>query len=354
MSIINNLPGSSHYKKIIELSKNADTLYIISPFLMDKFDELLSEFKTAGVNYVHLVTKLKDNDPDLLSKADSLFSFCSFCKQNEMKYDVYSDNELHGKIYLASKEGIFTGGILSSANFTGSGLLHNHEWGVWINDTEMLEALHEQVFSVCSHPLALNDLDSLIKRIDDYNNRNQKPESIKIDLSIKDLVKQRDIESFEDYNANISYFIKPLGTKESPFPSTAIMNSNIDKIGFSIRKPRAVHKGDIIICYGVGKESRRVLGYFEVLNEPVHSGDDNERFPWSVEGKNLCPAYSENWTKFYLTVASLTETYDMKEPVTFVGTNTLGALRHGSDKIQLHPRFANHVIRLIESQVSNV
>lgn len=354
MNIINNLSGDSHFQQIIELSKNADTFYIISPFLTKDFDELLSEFKDAGVKHIHLVTKLKDNDPDLLGKADSLYSFCVFCQQNDMRYDVYADNDLHGKIYLASKNGAFTGGILSSANFTGSGLRHNHEWGVWINDLEVLKALHVQVFSVCSNPLKLNDIESLIKRIDEYNNQNQKPESVKIDLSVKDLIKHKAIETSEEYDSDINYFIKPLGTKDSPFPLTATMNSEIDTIGFSIRKPRSVHEGDIIICYGVGKDSRRIIGYFKVLNEPVHSGDYNERFPWSVQGKNLCPAYSENWSKYNLTVSSLTDSYDMKEPVTYVGTNTLGALRYGSDKIQLHTRFANHVIKLIEAQIANL
>jgi hypothetical protein len=350
MTIINNLPGSNnHYQQMVSLAQNADTLYLVSPFLMRSFDDLIYEFKEAGVQHIHLVTKLIDNDPDLLKKADALDSFCGLCNDNEIQYSVYVDNKLHGKIYIASKNGIYTGGVLSSANFTDRGLKDNHEWGFWLGDPDVLKNLRDQVFSVCRQ-IDNDRIESIIRKVDEFAETRPAPQVEKMDLRISDLFGFGAADSEEADDSDIRYFFKPNGSQQRPFPTTEKLDANIATLRFAKRRPRAVRVGDILICYGVG--TTKLLGYFRVTDPPELTGSDDDRWPWTVQAQNLCPAYSENWTQFGNTVSSVRNAFGLNNIVTNKGGKTLGALMRGSDKLQLTPQFAKHIIRIIERQVA--
>lgn len=343
--IINNLSGN-HYQRIMDVARNADTLYIVSPFLMESFDTLFCEFSDMSIKTIHLVTTLKNNDMDLLRKANALHSFCSLCMESKIQYNIYIDNRLHGKIYAAAQNGAYTCGILTSANFTESGLNYNHEWGVWIDASQTLEALIKDVLGVCSKPLSDESISGIIKKVDNYFKTKPEPEQLKPELSI---------DEFIDFNITVSnkrYFLKPVGYMESPYSENAKMNSDIDNLCFSKRKPRAVRVGDILICYAVG--STKLLGYFEVITEPAYSGNDDERWPWGVQAKNLCPAYSERWMSFDNRLGTVRNQFIDNTPITYNGGKTLGALNFGADKIRLTERFAEHLIRIIERDSLNI
>jgi HKD family nuclease len=339
--INNNLPGN-HYQRIIDIAKCADTLYIVSPFLMESFDTFFCEFKDNGINIknIHLITTLKDNSMDLLRKANTLHSFCSLCLKNSIQSNIYIDNKLHGKIYVASKNGAYVCGMLTSANFTESGLNYNHEWGLWIDDPKILEILMKEVFEVCSQPLSEERITNIIEKVDKYFENKQEPEQPKPDLSISEFI---------DFNISVSnkrYFIKPIGSSEEPYPETSKLDNGIIKLHFSKRKPRAVREGDILICYAVG--STKLLGYFEVTTPPAFLGNDDDRWPWYVKAKNLCPSYSEKWTIYNNTLASVQEKFTNGAPITYIGGKTLGSLNYGSDKIRLTECFAKYLIHIIE------
>ena len=350
MSIINNL-SSNHYQQILDITNGADTLYIISPFLMESFDTVFCELLEKGIKHIHMVTTLKNNDLDLMRKTNSLHSFCSLCSENNIKFDVYIDNKLHGKIYVASKGGKFTSGILTSANFTDSGLNRKHEWGVLINDETTLQTLINEVFSVCSEPLSIDDIPKIIKKIDDYFKNKQEPEMPTLDLTLDEFIHYGN-DTIEDINADsdIRYFIKPVGSSNSPFPESHKLDKNIETLHFAKRKPRAVRIGDVLICYAVG--TTKLLGYFEVITEPSLTGTDDDRWPWSVQAKNLCPNYSENWINWGNALISVRDKYPANKAVTYNGGTTLGALNYGSDKIRLAVPFAKHLIKTIEGSVN--
>lgn len=339
MNIINNISGN-HYQRMIDIAKNGDTLYIVSPFLMESFDTLFCEFKDMGIKNIHLITTLKSKNVDLLRKANSLHSFCSLCVANGIQFHIYVDNKLHGKIYASSKNGRYTCGMLTSANFTESGLNHNHEWGLWLDDTKTLEVLINEVFSVCSKALSCDNISGIIKKVDDYFNAMLEPEQPKLDLSIDEFI------DFGTIVSDTRYFIKPVGYSTSPYPESSRLDTNIATMRFSKRKPRAVRVGDILICYAVG--TTKILGYFEVLTLPAFAGDEEERWPWSVQAKNLCPSYSENWVQHNNTLASVKDAYHVEAPITYNGGKTLGALNFGADKIRLTEQFADHLIKIIE------
>lgn len=341
MHIINNLSGN-HFQRLIGIARNSDTLHMVSPFLMESFDQLFDELKDSGVKHIHLVTTLKSNDMDLLRKANALHSFCSGCVLNGIQYQVYVDNKLHGKIYIASKNGAPTFGILTSANLTESGLNRNHEWGLWLDDPKIMRELLNQVFSVCSQPLSEEDIQGVIEKVDQYLKTRAEPERPKLDLSVSEFIHYPQASEESD----IRYFIKPLGTQEHPHPETHTLSSEEEWLRFAKRKPRAVRVGDILICYAVG--TAKLLGYFEVTGPPFFLDKEGERWPWSVQAKNLCPAYSEHWARHNNTVTGCRNLLPADEAVTYVGGKTLGALNYGSDKIRITERFAKHLIGIID------
>jgi len=351
MEIINNLTNNNHYHNILELFKDSDTAYIISPFLMNSFDDIIYDFKAIGINQIHLITKLIDNDPDLLKKAPALDSFSYACMENDIQYNIYINNKLHGKIYISIKKEKCMGAILSSANFTNHGLSKNHEWGLLINDIDIVEELLNQALKSCVK-VSNESIEESIRRIEKFSETNKDTQKDKLDLRISDLLDVNpNVDTDEE---SINYFFKPMGSEENPFPVTRGIDDNIEVMRFSKRKPSAIHEGDILICYAVG--TTKLIGYFKILTEPEKLDCELERWPWVVQVENLCPAYSENWNSYDNTFSKVTDSYNSSEPATIRGGDVIalrGSLQWGSDKVQITRSFAKHLIGIIEGYAFN-
>jgi HKD family nuclease len=341
VKVLNNLTNN-HYIHIQTLLKGTDEFLIVSPFLTESFEASIHDIAQIGIKKIVLVTTLKDNNNDLFKKANSLHTFCTSCFENQVSYEIRIDNKLHGKIYIAIKKGLPTIGIITSANFTEKGLHHNHEWGIEIDDTIELQKIVKDIINVSSNPLSDEEIEEVIKCIDEYIKQNKIEHEPKPKLVISNLLQPKIVEAT---NSDVRYFIKPVGFSDEPFTPDRKLDRNIAELHFSKRKPASVRPGDILICYGVG--STKLLGYFEVLTEPaiVRAGS---RWPWGVDAKNLCPDYSDEWFKYNNTISSIQASYSDNLPLTFVGGDSLGALNFGADKIQLDPAFAKHVISIIE------
>ncbi|MCU5002903.1 NgoFVII family restriction endonuclease [Bacillus tropicus] len=345
MKLLNNI-YSNHYNDIKNILLGADELKIISPFLMESFDDFFSQLNGKGIKRISLTTTLKDNNSDLLKKSNSLYSFCLNCKKNNISYSVHIDNKLHGKIYISLKSGTPLQGIITSANFTNSGLENNHEWGVLIDDTNQLLKLISEIKSVESRALSTNELEEVITTIDAFSQAFTIPKESKISLTVSDIINKRR----HKVTADKRYFIKPVGVSDEPFAEHRRLSTDIQELHFSKRKPVAVREGDILICYGVG--TAKLLGYFEVIEGPYYLEETSSRWPWEVKAKNICPEYSERWNMFNNTISTIQASYESLLPITKNnGGRTLGALNFGADKIQLTEGFASHVINIIEDSI---
>ncbi|WP_230163171.1 restriction endonuclease PLD domain-containing protein, partial [Peribacillus simplex] len=336
MKVLNNI-ASNHYNYIKYILSDANELKIVSPFLMESLDVFFHEIKDMGIKRITLTTTLKDNDPDLFKKANSLHSFCYNCTIHEIDYKVHIDNRLHGKIYIASKDGEPLKGIITSANFTEAGLGHNHEWGVLIYDVIELKNLINQITSVSSHALSKEELEKIIVKIDSFSKGMEGLKEPKMDLKVNDIIKQKAHRSYSDKR----FFIKPVGWSDRHFSINRTLATDVEKLHFSKRRPAAVRVGDILICYAVG--TTKLLGYFEVIEEPILL-EGADRWPWEVKAKNLCPDYSERWNSYNNTISSIQASFDSSIPITYVGGKSLGALNFGADKIRLTEPFGHHVI----------
>ena len=273
MKIIDNI-NTTHNLSILSMLSTADHMILVSPFLTEDFDEFIHDIAKLGVKSILLVTTIQDNSADLFKKANSLYSFCFSCVQNKIDLEVRVDNKLHGKIYIAVKNGVPYGGIITSANFTDRGLSHSHEWGIEINDSIALQKIIDDLMKVCTAPLSVQEIESIVKSIDDYLKDNPQAKEPKLSLDVTQHIKGKlknpepekpAIEMIE-FPEDTRFFIKPLGAKETPFEPTRVISDTTTEIGFSNRRPNQLRVGDILICYGVGV--KKLLGYFRITTEP--------------------------------------------------------------------------------------
>ncbi|WP_044482066.1 restriction endonuclease PLD domain-containing protein [Paenibacillus antibioticophila] len=218
MRILNNI-DSSHFNETKNLVRGANEFFIINPYLVDSFDVFFDEIiAPSRVRRIVLITTLRDNDPDLFSKANSLYSFSVNCLTRSIEYRVHVDNKLHGKIYIASKDANPIRGIITSANFTDRGLNYNHEWGVEIDDSSLLKQIITDIGKVSSHALTNDELHNIIVKIDCFSQNVRLPTAPKISLEVNNFIKHKVAETKTD----IRYFIKPVGFSDEPFETQGL------------------------------------------------------------------------------------------------------------------------------------
>src|SRR5690606_279125 len=105
-------------------------------------DEILLNIKK-----INLITTLVPNSLDQIKKVHSLKSLIEIpkIKSGEIECNISLNNKLHGKIYIFKMSGKYIGGLISSANFTDSGLWLNHEWGITLKGEDNLEELETSI-----------------------------------------------------------------------------------------------------------------------------------------------------------------------------------------------------------------
>jgi hypothetical protein len=356
MRIIDNIK-TNHNQSIQSMLTTADQIILVSPFLTEDFDEFIHDVAELGVKSILLLTTIKDNSPDLFKKANSLYSFCTSCVQNSINFEIRVDNKLHGKIYIALKDSSPIKGIITSANFTDNGLKHSHEWGIEIDDIDLLQNIIVDLKKVSTAPLTYEEIEAIVKAIDDYSKENPPIQEPKLNLEVTRHIKDKlkveipKVSSTDqiEFPDDIRYFLKPVGSSDHPFDESRKLSATIQEMHFSKRKPNAVRPRDILICYGVG--TTKLLGYFRVSNEPFLLPDENTRWPWAVASENLSPKYSSSWSSFNNTLSSAQASYGFDKELTYVGGKSLGALNYGADKIRLNESFAHHLINIIGQEV---
>lgn len=347
MKIVDNI-STNHNISIQTMLSSSDSLVLVSPFLTEDFEEFIHDIANFGIRKVTLITTLKNNSPDLFKKSNTIYSFVIACMQNNITYEIRIDNLLHGKLYIALKNDVPVAGIITSANFTVKGLSVNHEWGIEINDSTMLQTTLNDLFKVSSEPLSQTELDAIVKEIDDYTKANP---PVKVEKPVLDVTKHIKTKLLEptvetpDFDIDVRYFLKPIGWTDNPFDENRVLEPGFIEMHFSKRRPNAVRVGDILICYGVG--STKLLGYFKVTTAPYFDDSDSQRWPWKVEAENISPVYSQTWASKSNTLYHVRELYGENKVLTYVGGKSLGALQFGADKVQLNVDFAKFMISLI-------
>lgn len=344
------------------LSGDVKRLVIVSPFLARNITELLNDLSFYGIASIELITTFKPKDIEQFTKPFVLLEFFEYFREKhpEINVQVHVDNLLHGKIYIAISQ-LSRSMIVSSANFTRSGLCNNHEWGLVVNDNGIIDDVIAELYdSVEYQDVTYMQIKRACLFADQY--MREHPEWLKKPEVFSDILES--VYSVDDKeNTNPQYFLKPVGVTESPIllEDQRDFSNPHEYLHFSKKKPKGVRKGDVLITVAVTAGS--LLSYYkvtsglqEVTADEIRRDDWKERWPWYVEGRNLSPYFGAQWWVHNIQRKDMLNEFIERYPdvpVTSSGGFSLGTLNYGSDKVKITKEFGEFLISKIDSVSTN-
>lgn len=359
MEIIGNNLSITHKHLLRRILDNSDELLCASPFISSDIEYFFDSLSVSKIKKLTLLTILKPNDPDQILKVKILPEISKYCKFNDIDFELYINNRLHGKVYLFKKNNKITDGIITSANFTENGMEKNLEWGIHldIKDNLKLYNLISDVFlSNQNQKITNNQLEKLVSQYKiiskGVSSTNQIHKTIKLDLlSLLD-----DAPEIPIVENTAKFWLKPIGETYNPVTEDWYFGYKKQALDFSKKRPSGIHKDDIIIAYGVG--CRKILSIYRITSnnphfattEEIKNNEWKERWPWSLEGENLTEKYGKHWNDFNFTITQLGYDFNRLYPQLYITERkgkTFGALNYGVDKLQLSQAFANFVLQKI-------
>jgi HKD family nuclease len=351
MLITNADPENNHFTRLRELADASDEITILSPFLSQDLQSILEHVVSRKVRTFHLITSLRREPQDQVAIAKSLGSLLTFFAQSrpDVRWSVSLTERLHGKVYLFFRRRDLVAAIISSANLTGSGLIHNQEWGWLCTESGLLaEILHSvsvmEIRTLTPQQIVAFDLEARKYQL-------KHPDAPQAALNLFRILGSPP-------NEHVTVWIKPSGVAEDPVRAgdTRYAKSKV-RLRFSVRRPSGVHVGDLMVVYGVG--AKQLMGLFEIISHPVHATPEElvadatqARWPWRVIARNLTPVYSATWWEYNLHLTALMAEYQSlypAAPLTLSGGQTLGALNYGADKVRLASGFAAFLIEKVRA-----
>ncbi len=356
---------------LAQLSQGASEILLVSPFLFDDFSDLFDKISLTETKVIELITTLLPKGDEQLKKPQQLTSFIqnayranpeTVCKIHINGYG----NRLHGKIYIFKYPNGDEKGIVSSANLTNSGFNKNHEWGLLVQDQDILKQLRAEVMGVInfkdvSRGFITEKMVSFAKRAIMEIPNHEKPKELTIDLIelLKEYVSSekdpRDL--FLDLTNARGFFLKPIGHSGHP-----ILAKDKQKFGdrkellFAKQKPKNINLKDIFISFGTG--SRSILCIHTCLTgveEVQKITPEIERWPWCISGYNHTPKFGDRWWDSNITIDQLRDDYLSlypKKAITAAGSQSLGALNRGADRLKITKGFAEFICQKIQ-QIEN-
>ncbi|GIU36542.1 phospholipase D-like domain-containing protein [Shewanella schlegeliana] len=355
MELTSNI-GSNHVTAIQKQLSSAPNRFVLaSPYLASDMVSLLEQFDFSSLNRLDIVTTFKAKDPEQLTKPFQLHDILVYFqdKYPSIKLKINIDNQLHGKVYMAFGE--MLSAIVTSANFTQSGMYSNHEWGLRIADEQTIGELLEQVLGDLDYPELTATQINKAKLFAEQYLRSNPDWTKKPDIPVDIISTIYSTEAAKDKEP--LYFLKPTGSSEHPV-RLEDKNDYSDlhqNLHFSKRKPKGVSKGDIVITTGVGCGSLisyfKVTGSLNLVTEAEAQAESwKERWPWYMEARSYSTEFGRDWWKFDIkrnkALMEFREAFP-DTPVTSAGGFGLGTLNMGSDKVQITKEFGDFLIAKI-------
>jgi HKD family nuclease len=358
--LINNLSSAeNHSTRLKQLFSESDTVILTSPFLMLDFADFFGEINFSQLEKFHLITTLSPKSFDQIKKISSLSTLVDFpdIRDQKVNCQISLNNKLHGKIYIFKKSDKYISAIISSANFTESGLSRNHEWGVEISDKDEIKNLEKSILdSIEFSNLTIDEIHRMQKAANEFLERQPQSEARDIDLNLTDFLSSSDWAAQLDNTIN--YWLKPIGVTGDPIEEGNpfdTVNAGKGDLNFSKLRPTGVKPNDILIAYGVG--TTKILSVYRVTSYPEYVTPEDiqkvnwyERWPWYVNGENLTPTFGGSWWSHNLYINGLKEQFlnaHKGGEITAVGGKTLGGLNFGKDKLKLSHDFAKFIINKV-------
>lgn len=334
-----------HYRELKKLLTRSDDALIVSPFLSNEAVEMLGKCFTSKLKHLTLVTTLKPLDFDQVKKAPVLQRLYLLCESNSVALSILVDNRLHGKVYVGKKDEKYIGAIVSSANLTENGLLKNHEWGVFIDDSKAIRRMSEQILSGVECEIDKQTLAEMLRLIKEHKfSVDMSRPKMKLDLL--DVVRPSHIVG----GNNVTFWLKPFGTIDYPVPEASVFDEELFNVTFA-RGVGSINEGDVMVAYAV--KSRKILSVFVATSSKgrlsVFPNKRDEHWPFYVSCINKTPQFGAHWSEIGLTLDTLVASFLQLDPTKEIrpGSKTLSAIRWGHDRLRLNKDFTEYIINKV-------
>lgn len=348
--IINNLTRNNHLYHIQQTFKNAKNVFIISPYITKNIG-LLDFNSLESLENVTIVTTLKPFDKDQYSKVKYFKELYNVFNRKNIHFEIFIDNSLHGKIFIGELEKDKAKAIITSANFTDSGLRINNEWGILIDDVYEIKNIKNGIIDKIKYKKINEEkINSFITEIE----KNPKPkiENNPIQLNLSNLFDT--IENYFNVDNKTTFWLKPIGVTNDIVSLTRKFDEVDSNLHFSKLKPKGVKKGDILICYAVSHLN--ILSIYRVNSEIKNTENKDDRWPYYFVGENLTPNYGREWSKHDITITNQKNLILSQNlfNITPSGINSFGSLMRGADKLRLTNEFGSFILNKITKLDDNL
>lgn len=144
--------------------------------------------------------------------------------------------------------------------------------------------------------------------------------------------------------SGVKYWLKPIGHTHHHVEPNESYHQNARHLHFSVKEPKDVSVGDILIAFAVG--SGKTLSIYRVLTKPQYDQSE-ERWPWYVNGQNLTVDFGRDWWQHGLTKEYLKTLFEKKYPGTKIkprGAQGFGGFNWGWDRLEITKEFGDFII----------
>lgn len=356
--LISNINGSHKEQLQLLIADCDERVVIVSPYLASNMLNFLEGFEFTGIKTIELITTFKENDMEQCTKPYQIRDFVEFFEKYypSISVIIHVDNKLHGKLYIFYSMNLDKKAIFTSANFTNNGMSINNEWGVLVQKHETIENVMNEVDEAIDYrEITKNQISRACIFADETKKLNP---DLKKNTKINSDIMKRVYSDHEETCLKPQYFLKPIGHQEKPvtIEGQEDFSELHQNLHFS-KMPKAVKKGDYIITTAVGAGS--LLSYFRVTGSPQYITDaqlngnpDLERWPWFLEARNNSQEFGKSWWKYNIRRQDALNDFiseNSEYAVTFAGSQSLGALNQGADRLRLTQEFGEYLIKRLKT-----
>lgn len=358
----NTIKWKNHKELLLQLVKICDECLLVSPFLAKDFNKLLDGISLKGKS-IELISTCAPRGDDQFSKPFSLRDFGNLVKSQTGDWPVIGlDQKLHSKVYIFRKNGTPFAGIVTSANFTESGLALNNETGVLIQEEKALLELEETSRAELDYVnLADWQLDKLCQNAEISGSVT--PPSGNREIGLSTLLNNYATPSAGNRTTKLrpeaNYFIKVSGVRDRPIlpEQRIVIDKPQSRLTFA-KEPKGLKLGDCLLEVAVGGAC--FLSYYacasaiwEFTAEEQNKNKDYQRWPYYVFANNLSLNYGTAWFESPIYYDQLVADFKSEHPntaVTKAGKDHFkGAIQMGHSYVRVTKEFGDFVKARIDS-----
>jgi hypothetical protein len=247
---------------------------------------------------------------------------------------------------------------VTSANLTHNGLYNNHEWGVIVDDMDLVAQLKAEVLECVEyHDVTEAQVNKMVMFAEETAKVNPSWTETQSIVPTSDICDQVYNQASHSETAP-TYWLKPIGHSDEPIlkEDQSDFSDLHQELAFSKKGTGQVRAGDILVTTAIG--SGCLLTYFQVTGTKKYATVEEQelewwrkRWPWSIEGRCKAQKYGASWWNYDLHRKVLMDEYLDEypdRPITISGTQTLGTLNFGNDKVALDPKFGEFLVQKID------